>query len=227
MKKDIYTYTDDSDGISSLEKLDGFPISNTPMFMSTFTALIVTLIQLTKMAFVVAGGVPWNDGEQRMHNLMRVPEADNPSVPTLSPGAAYLTQQAPLLALGTLDKDGRPWTTIWGGKPGFAGQFAQSTIGIRSLVDTTYDPVVQALLGGNADGELVKAEGGGKMVSGLAIDLEHRRRVKLYGRMVAGALEGLGSTGDFGQAQLAVNIEQSLGKYARYFYTYFSSPARA
>lgn len=164
------------------------------------------------MAFVIAGSVAWHDGEEKMQKLMRVPEIDNPSVPTLSTGAAYLTQRAPLLALGTLDKDGRPWTTVWGGKPGFAGQISQSTIGIRSLVDTTHDPVAQALFGGKSDGEVVSAEGEGKMVSGLAIDLEARKRVKLYGRMVAGALEGLGSTGIFGQAQLALNIEQSLGK---------------
>lgn len=147
-----------------------------------------------------------------MQRLMRVPEEDNPSVPTLSTGAAYLTQRAPILALGTLDEEGRPWTTIWGGNPGFAGQISQATIGIRSLVDTKNDPVVQALLGEKADGEVVRAEGEGKMVSGLAINLETRKRVKLYGRMVAGALEGLGSEGLFGQAQLAVNIEQSLGK---------------
>ncbi|KAK2761759.1 hypothetical protein FQN54_001587 [Arachnomyces sp. PD_36] len=168
------------------------------------------------MAFVIAGSVPWHDGEEKMHRLMRVPENDNPSAPNLSQGAAYLTQSSPLLALGTLDEDGRPWTTIWGGKPGFAGQFSQSTLGIRSMVDTTYDPVVQALLGGKADGEVVGAEGEGKMVSGLAVDLENRRRVKLYGRMVAGALEGLGSNGTFGQAQLAVNIEQSLGNCPKY-----------
>jgi hypothetical protein len=182
------------------------------MFISTLSALIITLIQLTQiMAFVIAGSVPWNEGEQKMHQLMRAPEEDNPSAPTLTPRAAYLTQESPLIALGTLDKDGKPWTTVWGGKPGFAGAFAQTTLGIRSLVDTKHDPVVQALLGVKADGEVVRPDGQGKMVSGLAIDLENRRRVKLYGRMVAGALEGLGSAGVFGQAQLAVNIEQSLG----------------
>ena len=166
------------------------------------------------MAFVVAGSVPWHDGEERMHKLMRVPETDNPSVPNLSPGAAFSTQRAPLIALGTLDKDGRPWTTVWGGSPGFAGAISQSTIGIRSLVDNTHDPVVDALLGGRGDGEVVKEEGEGRMVSALAIDLENRKRVKLYGRMAAGVLEGLGSTGQstHGQAQLAVNIEQSLGE---------------
>ena len=47
------------------------------------------------------------------------------------------------------------------------------------------------------------------MVAGLAIDLENRKRLKLYGRMAAGALtatdEGLGDV------QLVVKIEQSLG----------------
>jgi hypothetical protein len=174
----------------------------------------ISWIQVIQMAFVVAGSIPWNDGEDKMHKLMRVPETDNPSVPSLSPGAAYSTQIAPLMALGTLDKDRKPWTTVWGGTPGFAGAISQSTIGIRSLVDSTYDPVVEVLLGGKDDGEVVKEEGPGRMVSALAIDLENRKRVKLYGRMVAGVLEKLGSNGEqaHGQAQLAINIEQSLGE---------------
>lgn len=77
-------------------------------------------------------------------------------------------------------------------------------------MDRKHDPVIGILLGDKADGEVVKEEGPGRMVSGLGIDLETRSRVKLYGRMVAGALAA--TEGDVGEAQLVVKIEQSLGK---------------
>jgi hypothetical protein len=47
------------------------------------------------------------------------------------------------------------------------------------------------------------------MVGGLGIDLEARRRIKLYGRMAVGAL--ISTEEGIGEAQLAVKIEQSLG----------------
>lgn len=173
------------------------------------------------MAFVVADSVPWHDGEQKIHNLLRIPRTENPTAPCLTPGAAYLLSKSPLLALGTLDKEGRPWSTIWGGEAGFAGQIAQSIIGIRALVDRANDPVVGTLLGDKADGEVVKEEGGGRMVSGLTIDLETRKRVKLYGRMVVGSMAPFESdekTGDLkdsgtkGKVQLVLKIEESLGE---------------
>jgi len=52
------------------------------------------------------------------------------------------------------------------------------------------------------------------MIGGLAIDLETRRRVKLYGRMVAGALSA--TEKDIGEVQLVVKIEQSLGNCPKY-----------
>ena len=69
--------------------------------------------------------------------------------------------------------------------------------------------MVETLLGDKADGEVVQEKGTGKMVGGLAIDLETRRRVKLYGRMVAGALAA--TEEGVGEVQLVVKIEQSLG----------------
>jgi hypothetical protein len=170
------------------------------------------------MSVVIAGEVPWHDGEKEMHNLLCVPETENPSVPYLSPGAGYLVTKAPLLALGTIDQDGRPWSSIWGGEEGFARPIAQSIIGLRAVVDRIYDPVLEVLLGKNADGEVVKAEGKGKMVSGLSFDLEHRKRVKLYGRMVVGSLadpegdEQISKDSGRGQVQLVVKIDQSLGE---------------
>ncbi|KAJ5136587.1 Riboflavin synthase-like beta-barrel [Penicillium atrosanguineum] len=164
------------------------------------------------MTSIVTGTVPWHDGEERMHRLMRVPSMDNPAVPFLSANGGYFLTKAPLLAVGTVDSQGRPWTSLWGGKAGFAGPVAESIIGLKTLVDSTYDPVVKVLLGSQAIDEAgASRQSPGNMISGLAIDLEYRRRWKLFGRMVAGSLDE-----ELGQAQLAVHIEESLGNCPKY-----------
>lgn len=152
----------------------------------------------------------FHTGEDYMHKLLHVPETDNPTSPYLTPFAAQMLMRSPLLALGTLDSEERPWTTIWGGEKGFSRPIGQSIIGVNATVDRQYDPVLDILLGKAADGEVVKPQGTGKMVGGLTIDLENRRRVKLYGHMVAGALAA--TTDGAGQVQLVVKIEQSLGQ---------------
>ncbi|KAJ5773173.1 hypothetical protein N7457_008069 [Penicillium paradoxum] len=162
---------------------------------------------MSSMASILTNTVPWHKGEEQLHHLLRAPHGENPTTPYLSQRAAFLVQEAPLLALGTLDSQGRPWSTIWGGTAGFAEPATESSlIGLRTQVDSKYDPVVRALLANRTD------QYPGKMVSGLAIDLEHRRRVKLYGRMVAGSL----SDTDAGQAKLIVHIEESLGNCPKY-----------
>jgi len=168
------------------------------------------------MAAIHEAETQWHGGEEQMHKLLKVPERENPTSPFLSPFAANLLPRAPLIALGTLDAEGRPWTTVWGGEPGFSRAIAQSTIGVKTTVERTFDPVVEILFGGKADGEVVKSNGTGKMVGGLAIDLETRRRVKLYGRMVAGALAA--TEEGVGEVQLVVKIEQSLGMYLTFFF---------
>ena len=130
----------------------------------------------------------WHEGELAMAKAMRVPDMDNPTVPTLSPQLANHARIAPLIAIGTLDKQGRPWTTLWGGEKGISQPIAQGILGIRSQVVRQHDPVVEELVGKEGDGTVVREEGVGRMVSGLTIDLETRKRTKLYGRMVAGAL---------------------------------------
>ena len=60
--------------------------------------------------------------------------------------------------------------------------------------------------------EVVEEQG---KTGGLAIDLQARRRVKLYGRMAAGALKET-SGKDVAEASLLVKIEQSLGKLILY-----------
>ena len=152
---------------------------------------------------------PFHAGEEQMHQLLHVPDRDNPTSLYLTPWAGHLLQRCPLVALGTLDSDGRPWTTLWGGEAGFSRAVAQSIIGVKATVDRTFDPVLETLLGNKADGQVVQEKETGKMVGGLGVDLETRSRVKLYGRMVAGLLAA--TEEGVGEVQLAVKIEQSLG----------------
>ncbi|RDW85537.1 hypothetical protein BP5796_03862 [Coleophoma crateriformis] len=166
------------------------------------------------MAQFYQAATQWHEGEVDLHRRLRVPLNDNPTVAQLSPFGANVLLRSPLLALGTLDAEGRPWTTVWGGEPGFSRAIAQSIIGVKTTVDRGYDPVVETLLGTKGDGEVIKEEGRGRMVSALAIDLESRNRVKLYGRMVAGALQA--TEEGIGEVQLVVKIEQSLGNCPKY-----------
>jgi len=170
------------------------------------------------MAFFQA--LPWHEGEQAMHSRLRVPDQDNPTVPLLSPQATNMLQRGPLLAIGTVDTENRPWTTVWGGQTGFAQSLGNSIIGIRTPVAAKFDPVVEIMVGKEAQGEIVKEVGQGRMMSALSIDLMSRKRVKLSGRMIAGTLsmrkDDAGDDGKEGQGQsevqLALKIEQSLGK---------------
>jgi NAD(P)H-flavin reductase len=179
-----------------------------------------------------------------MHEKLRVPETDNPTSTGLTPMAVYQLQTDPLLAIGTLDSQKRPWTTVWGGKAGFARSLGAGIVGIRTTVDRKYDPVVQALMGGKDDGEVVREEGKGRLIGGLAIDLMRRMRMKLCGTLIAGALakadildeEGIdiseegGENGDQdvgeGEIQLVQKIEQSLGNCPKYLNKKHISPAR-
>ena len=55
----------------------------------------------------------FHPGEEQLHELLKVPRTTNPSSPGLSPHAArLLLQHSPLLALGVLDEQGWPWTTV-------------------------------------------------------------------------------------------------------------------
>ena len=174
------------------------------------------------MSFIYSEPMPWHEGEQRMHKLTKVEKRENPNSPCLTPGAANMIQRAPLLALGTVDGSGRPWATVLGGQTPVAQPVARSVIGIRTLVDSKTDPVIDILFKGRGDGEVVKEQGAGRMIAGLTIDLEKRQRVKLYGRLVAGALSSIGdvqdkyTSGSAGQVQLVVKIEQSLGNCPKY-----------
>jgi hypothetical protein len=173
----------------------------------TFNSSTKSLI----MSFVFEE-MPWHEGERKMHSLMATPrDQGNPTSPFLTPGAAAAVGQFPLLAVGVQDNEGRPWTTIWGGDPGFARPVPGSHIALRVPIDKNYDPVVEALMGEDKSPGM-RVEGlQEKMIGGLTIDLEARRRVKLYGKAVAGAM--VVPTKDRpDQIELITHIEQSLGK---------------
>jgi NAD(P)H-flavin reductase len=174
--------------------------------------------------------LPWHAGEIAMAKAMKVPNMDNPTVPMLSPQLANHSRVVPLIAIGTLDKQGRPWTTLWGGEKGISQPIAQGILGIRSQVVTHHDPVVEELVGKEGDGTVVREEGVGRMVSGLTIDLETRKRTKLFGRMVAGALtlredEATDSQQSIAEVQLVLKIEQSLGNCPKYLNKKHIEPA--
>lgn len=172
-----------------------------------------------------------------MHKLMHIPPQDNPTSAMLTPQASFMLQRAPLLAIGTLDDASRPWTTLWGGNPGFSEPIGGGFVGTRTLVDEEFDPVVRALVGGGTKGEMLQPKDGGKMVSGLAIDLVTRKRVKIAGKMAAGTLRevDIESEGDIAlpsdvpskqtQIQLVTKIEESLGNCPKYLNQYELKPA--
>lgn len=164
----------------------------------------------------------WHEGEKKMAQMMHTPPHDNPTVPTLSPQLSNHLKIAPLISIGTLDSQGRPWTTLWGsGQKGLSQPLGGGIVGIRTPVTGKFDPVVEELVGKEPTGQVTREEGKGRMVSGLTIDLETRKRVKMYGRMVAGAL---GSRDDevteheesVAEIQLVLKIEQSLGNCPKY-----------
>lgn len=177
-------------------------------------------------------GLDWHDGEKKMHKLLRVPEHDNPTVSMLSQQAARMLQIAPLIAIGTLDSQDRPWTTIWGGAKGLSQPLGNSLIGVKTFVDRMHDPVVDILYGSNQEGEVVREQGDGRMIGGLAIDLTTRKRVKIFGRLVAGAVAPVQEHDEDDdekkdksvrvneiaahQVQLVCRIDQSLGNCPKY-----------
>jgi hypothetical protein len=152
--------------------------------------------------------LPWSEGEKMMHALLRVPEDTNPTSLFLTPQAANLSTYAPLIAIGALDDEGRLWTSLWGGSRGSARPLGGNYLGMRCDVDGKYDPVASALARSGFEK--------GKMISALPIDLESRKRVKLFGRVVAGKMTVDDDDG-VGDVQLVFSVEQSLGECSNSF----------
>lgn len=155
--------------------------------------------------------IDFHEGEQKMRSLLRVPEGENPTSPGLSPYATRLLRISSLLAMGTLDNEGRPWTTLLGGEPGFARSLGQSVIRVKSLVDRKHDPVLELLMGNQQNGEVNEARKDERLISALGIHLATRDRVKLWGKMIAGAIsdpdnESDGQKGSAAEVQLVFAI---------------------
>ena len=172
--------------------------------------------EVEEMSFIHVDEAGWHEGEQKMHSLMHIDSyIENPTSPFLTPGAAHLLQSAPLIALGAKDSKGSVWTTLWGGEPGFARSLGSSILGIKTLVDQEHDPVAKALIAEQQDGEVAQERHQKRSVSGLAIDLATRRRVKFAGYMLAAAAvrHGTGPADEvkIEEAQLVIKVESSLG----------------
>ncbi|KAI1493862.1 hypothetical protein F5X96DRAFT_685722 [Biscogniauxia mediterranea] len=181
----------------------------------------------------------WHTGEEAMHRLLRVPTGDNPTYHGLAPSYGYRIEGSPLVAFGTLDQKGRPWVTIWGGEAGFCRPIARDVLGVRTIADVNYDPVFREFYasskptGGVEDGvtntreisddEIVRPDGG-KVLAGLSIDLETRDRVKIAGRMIAGAATRTEPGGAVADLQMAVQVEESLGNCPKYLNKKHISP---
>ena len=178
---------------------------------------VLTYSNFPVMATLLENANGWSPGEQAVHKQLHVPTSgrQNPTAAGLPPAYGHRVSISPLLAIGTLDDQGRPWTSIWGGESGFARPIARGVLGLQSVVDKAHDPVVQALLGGAAEGELVRPEVD-KVMSALSIDLETRDRVKLAGKMMVGAVAGQPESKDVGEAQLAMLVQESLGNCPKY-----------
>lgn len=116
-----------------------------------------------------------------------------------------------------------------------------SILGVKTDVDRHHDPVMDILFGANPDGEVVREHGDGKMIGALTVDLETRDRIKLYGRMVAGAVAAVRDDDDeeaengivdsreeqlAHQVQLVFRVDQSLGNCPKYLNKYQLRPQK-
>ncbi|KAF3076332.1 hypothetical protein CFAM422_001432 [Trichoderma lentiforme] len=154
-----------------------------------------------------------HEGEVAMYKTLKLPISGDPTSSGLPMNHAVRAMQSPLVAVGTLDKKGRPWTTVWGGDIGCARPVAEDVLRFDSKVDTQHDPVFSALLGsdkGKAGHAVLQNEKKRKMMAALTIDLEGQDRVKLMGKMLA-AMEGKD-----GRVRIAMDIEESLGNCPKY-----------
>jgi hypothetical protein len=151
-------------------------------------------------------------GERAVQRLLHAPTSrENPTSVGLPHSSAYRISECAICAFGTLDTEGRPWTSVWGGSKDFVHPVAENVLGVDAVVDARWDPVARALLvdGGTDDastqdrrgkgkgvgeleiGEIVHSAGDGhkgKLFSGVSMDLEARDRVKMGGRFIAGAV---------------------------------------
>lgn len=151
-------------------------------------------------------GIEWHMGETQIHKLLGLPERSNPLRSFLTPNSVNVINHACLIAIGTLDEQGTPWTTLWGGESSFMRSTGQSLITIKAVVDSRNDPVLSIFLGKDTVEGEVKP---GKMISGLGIDIENRDRAKLFGRILSGHVKA--TEDGLAQVLIVATVEQSTG----------------
>ncbi|MFJ4223245.1 pyridoxamine 5'-phosphate oxidase family protein [Microbacterium sp. NPDC089695] len=182
----------------------------------------------------------WHDGEEHIHRILGVPLGPNPTIHGLPPAYGMWMAESPLLALGTTDEDGRVWTTVIGGAAGVTSPIAPGVLAFDTraqLASRTrdlssfngFDPVISALFSADSAHDIasdpeaprqVEHSGKGKLLAGLALNLEERTRVKLAGRMLKGIVNDLpatdGAESSLVRVKMAVAIDETLGNCPKY-----------
>lgn len=160
---------------------------------------------------------PSHSGEKSIRKKLGYPGQDDEAVSCLSRQAAFVLQGAQLLGAGTVDDQGRPWTTIWGGGLGFARPIGGDMLGIKTWVDERHDPVANILCPPTRDANPQKMAG--RVMAFVSINMDTRYRVKVSGQMVAGAVAIPENTDDVkpqAEIQLVSQITESIGNCPKY-----------
>lgn len=154
----------------------------------------------------------WHEGEAAIQTALGVERFDNPALPCLVRGSRSHLLRTPLFALGVMDSQNRIWSTLLGGTAGIARQMSPTIVGISALVALGHDPAVQALAqnhrsrrSGCSDQILGK-------ISGVSIDLERLRRLKVFGEVVGLAFAPSPGTG-LHEMKLIIKIGECVSMY--------------
>ncbi len=154
----------------------------------------------------------WHEGEAALQKALGVERFDNPALPCLIRGSRSHLLRSPLFALGVTDSQNRIWSTLLGGTAGIARQMSPTIIGINALVALGHDPAVQTL----AQNDHSKRSGCSDQIlgkiSGVSIDLERRRRLKVFGEVVALAFAPSPGSG-LHEMKLIIKIDECVSMY--------------
>jgi uncharacterized protein len=139
---------------------------------------------------------PWHEGERDIHRRLGLTEAIDPvgrrNIRRFMPDQHRLFfAQLPFAFLGALDRTGRPWVTVLGGRPGFL-----ASPDPKLLCVAAYPPDGDPA----AEGILV-----GARIALLGIELPTRRRNRMNGVVI-----------DLDVGSFMVVVEQSFGNCPQY-----------
>lgn len=176
-----------------------------------FLQLLITIYLIAMPSFKKSYPHGRHEGEVAVYKMLKLPISGDPTSSGLPMHHAVRAMESPLVALGTLDKQGQPWTTVWGGDAGCIIPIAEDVLRFDSAVDTRHDPVFQAMFGSNRvkSGSVARPRER-KLMAALSIDLEGQDRVKLMGRMLLSKKDSDGSV------KVAMGVEESLGNCPKY-----------